>query len=35
MMTLMTFVTFITHGNVTFDILDWVLQKFEEPCGIY
>ena len=41
----MTFMTFMTHGNVLFDILelaafrkystDWVLQKFEEPCRIY
>ena len=41
---LMTFMTFMTHGNVTFDILEppafrkystcWVLQKFEESCKI-
>ena len=40
----MIFMTFMTHGNVIFDILEpptfkkystcWVLQKFEETCRI-
>ena len=44
LMTYMTFMAFMTYGNVTFDILEppafrnyspcWVLQKFEEPCRI-
>ena len=41
-MTFITFMTFMTHGNVIFDILEppafrkystcWILQKFEESC---
>ena len=41
---LMIFMTFMTQGNVIFNILEaaafrkfstcWVLQKFEEPCRI-
>ena len=43
-MTFMTFMSFMTHVNVIFDILGphafrkystcWVLQKFQEPCRI-
>ena len=44
LMTYMTFMAFMTYGNVTFDILEppafrnysicWVLQKFEKPWRI-
>ena len=43
-MTFITFMTFMTHGEVIFDILEppalrkyitcWVLQKLEKPCRI-